>query len=169
MAVEAWLRGPVVGVPPLLMPAAHALIQAREDVRAAAHDLSVEQLWARPGNAASVGFHLRHIPGSLERLLTYASGSQLVAEQLKRVREEGEPGEPPANAATLLNELDRAIDAALDRLRATDERLLLEPRGVGRKQLPSNVLGLLFHAAEHTQRHAGQVVATAKVVRDRAG
>lgn len=169
MAVEAWLRGPVDGVPALLMPAAHALIQAREDMRAAAEGLSVEQLWARPGNAASVGFHLRHIPGSLDRLLAYAAGRQLDADQLKRVREEGEPGDPPMPAAALLADVDRAVNAALDVLRDTHEEDLLEPRGVGRKQLPSNVLGLLFHAAEHTQRHAGQVITTAKLVREGPG
>jgi uncharacterized damage-inducible protein DinB len=151
------------------MPAAHALIQARADVHAAARELTPTELWARPGEAASVGFHLKHIAGSLDRLLTYAAGRQLDTDQLRRVRLEGAADSPPEDAAGLLAQVDAAIDTALDVLRRTHEDDLLQPRAVGRMQLPSNVLGLLFHSAEHTQRHAGQVITTAKVVRSREG
>lgn len=160
---EFWLSGPVAGVPPLLMPAAHALLQARLDMRAAADGLDGEQLWQRPGGAASVGFHLRHAAGSLDRLFTYARGEPLTDRQREALRNESEAGD--AGAAELLDALDATVDAALDQLRATREADLLEFRGVGRRQLPSNVLGLVFHAAEHTQRHTGQAIATAKVVR----
>ena len=57
------------------------------------------------------------------------------------------------------------MERALAQLRRTDERELTAPRGVGRAQLPSSVIGLLFHAAEHTQRHLGQMLVTARVQR----
>ncbi len=163
---EAWLRGPVEGVPALLMPVAHSLTDAVEEVEAVV-DLEPAALWSRPAGVASVGFHLRHIPGALDRLLTYARGEQLTDDQLRYLAIEGEPGEPPATAASLLERLRRSVADAIDVLRDTPEGSLLEPRGVGRRGLPSNVLGLLFHAAEHTRRHAGQVIATAAIVRDR--
>ncbi len=161
---EFWLSGPVDGVPPLLMPVAHAVLQARFDMRRAAGALDPHQLWARPAGAASVGFHLRHAARALGRLFTYARGEPLDDAQRAGIRSEGEPGDPPAGAAELLAELDSAVEAALRQLRGTPEQALLEFRGVGRAQLPSNALGLLFHGAEHTQRHAGQAIATAKVV-----
>ena len=164
MNPEVWLRGPVEGVPPLLMPVAHALLQSREDLRRAAETLSPAELWRRPGGAASVGFHLRHIGGTLDRLFTYARGRALGAEQLAALREEGNPGSP-ATAEEVLGIVEDAIDAALAGLKEFSQDELLATRSVGRAQLPSTVLGLLFHAAEHTQRHTGQVITTAKIVR----
>jgi hypothetical protein len=161
---EVWMRGPVPDVPPLLQPAAHALLQCLEEVRAVVGPLSTDHLWVRPGGAASVGFHVRHATGSLDRLLTYARGEGLSEEQRAYLAAEGEPGSPPAPAAGLVAAFARQVDRALEQLRHTDEPTLLEPRGVGRLQLPSTVLGLLFHAAEHTQRHAGQIATTAKIV-----
>lgn len=158
---EVWLRGPLPGVSPLLMPAAHALAGAAEDIRAAAAELTPEQLWSRPGGAASVGFHLRHVTGSLDRLLAYARGESLSDAQMAFLHAEGEPG---ATAADLVRGVDDAIAIALAQLRATGGDLLA-PRAVGRQQLPSTVIGLLFHAAEHTQRHTGQIVTTARIVR----
>lgn len=162
---EAWLSGPVAGVPPLLMPIAHAWLQALEDLTAAAEPLTPEELWRRPGGAASVGFHLRHVAGVLDRLFTYARGEQLTPTQLAAAAAEAEPGDPPPHAEELLGDLRTAIERALQRLRNTPETTLLEPREVGRKRLPSNVLGLYFHSAEHAQRHAGQAVATSKIIR----
>jgi uncharacterized damage-inducible protein DinB len=166
---EYWLRGPVEGIPPVLMPVAHALLQAREDLRGAAESLSTVELWARPGGAASVGFHLRHISGSLDRLFTYAQGRSVRDEQLIAMRREGNPCSPPATAEALLALVDLAIDDALRSLKEAPEHELLASRLVGRSRLPSNVLGLLFHAAEHTQRHTGQVIATSKIIRNVAG
>lgn len=161
---EVWLRGPVEGVPQLLMPAAHALLQAREDLHSAAAGLTPGELWQRPGGAAPIGFHLRHLSGSLRRLLAYAEGRKLSPEEVAAIRLEGEPGTPPATAAELLAVVDAAVEEGLEALRNTGEAALLAPRTVGRAALPSTVLGLLFHAAEHAQRHTGQVIATAKVV-----
>ena len=166
---EVWLRGPVEGIEPLLMPVAHALLGAREDVESAVAGLSAEQLWTKPGGAASVGFHVLHAAGSLDRLFTYARGEALSDGQRRALEREKDPGDPPPGAAELLGGLAEAVDRALAQLRATPASALLEPRGVGRMQLPSNVLGLLFHAAEHTQRHTGQVITTAKIVRGGGG
>ena len=161
---EVWLRGPLPGYSPLVMPAAHCLMQCREEIRATAGALSPDRLWLRPNGVASVGFHLRHIAGSLDRLLTYARGHQLDRAQQIALRAEGEPGAPPATADELVARVEVAIDVALDALRTTPESDLLLPRAVGRAGLPSNVLGLLFHAAEHTHRHTGQLVTTTRFV-----
>jgi hypothetical protein len=165
---EVWLRGPVPEIPPLLQPVAHALLQARDEVRAAVGPLAPGPLWARPGGAPSVGFHLRHAAGSLDRLLTYARGESLSAEQRTFLDAETDPGSSPTPAADLVADLvaafERQVERALDQLRDTQDATLLEPRGVGRLQLPSTVLGLLVHAAEHTSRHVGQIVTTARIV-----
>jgi uncharacterized damage-inducible protein DinB len=163
VAVEPWLSGPVEGVDAYLQPAAHALLQSREDLPRAVEGLVARQLWRRPGSAASIGFHLRHIAGAIDRLLTYARGEALSEAQVAVARAEQAPGDE--EAAPLLALAQGAIDAALAQLRATPRQALLDARAVGRAQLPSTVLGLLFHVAEHTQRHTGQVIATAKVVR----
>lgn len=161
---EVWLRGPLPDIQPLLQPFAHALLQAVEDVRRTVASLSADHLWARPGGAPSVGFHVRHAAGRLDRLLTYARGEGLSAEQLAFLASEGEPGFPPDQAAVLTSSFERQVDRALAQVRATPESALLEPRGVGRLELPSTVVGLLVHAAEHTQRHVGQIITTAKIV-----
>jgi uncharacterized damage-inducible protein DinB len=146
------------------MPAAHALVQVARDLEQVA-DLSPEETWRRPGGAASVGFHLRHVAGVIDRLLTYANGESLDDAQKRALRAEGDPGEPPAAAAALVLQARAAVEGALTRLRETGHASLLEPRPVGSRRLPSNVLGLLCHAAEHATRHTGQAITTAKVVR----
>jgi len=161
---EVWLRGPVPNVAPLLQPVAHSLLQCRAEVRVALPSLTPAQLWARPGGAASVGYHARHAMGSLDRLFTYARGEQLTAAQLGALANEDRADERDGIQSQLVAEFDAAVERALAQLRATPEIALLEPREVGRAKLPSTVIGLLFHAAEHTQRHAGQLVTTAKIV-----
>jgi len=165
MQPEPWLRGPLDGVDPYLMPAAHALTHALEDLGRAVANVPADALWTRPGGAASVGFHLRHIAGSIDRLLAYARGEALSEEQRTAAKAEEEPGAPD-DAPRLLADAQHAIAAALAQIRSTSRETLLAPRGVGRAQLPSTVLGLLFHVAEHTQRHTGQLIATARAVRD---
>src|SRR5688572_8608671 len=164
MQPEPWLRGPLADVDPYLMPAAHALTHAGEDLERAVADVPPHALWTRPGGAASVGFHLRHIAGSIDRLLAYARGEALSDAQRAAARAEEEPG-APGDADDLLAGAQAAIAAALAQIRATPPATLLDVRGVGRAQLPSTVLGLLFHVAEHTQRHTGQLIATARAVR----
>ena len=161
---EVWLRGPVEHVAPLLQPVAHSLLQCRLEVRATVPTLTPAAVWSRPGGAASAGYHVRHAIGSLDRLLTYARGEQLSAEQMAALRAEGHPDERDGIQDTLVAEFDAAVERALAQVRATDPDTLLEPREVGRARLPSTVIGLLFHAAEHTQRHVGQLATTAKMV-----
>ncbi len=162
---EAWQRGPLPGVDPYLMPAAHALVQAGEDLEVVA-GLSPEELLARPGGVASLDFQLRHLAGATERLLCYARGRQLTPEQLAQAAAEKEAATSP-DAATLVAETRTALEDALAEIRATPRERLLEPREVGRARLPSNVLGLLGHIAEHAARHVGQVVTTSRLVRSR--
>lgn len=162
---EAWLEGPLPGVPQELMPVAHSLTDALREFEAAAVDLDPGQLWATPHGAASVGFHLQHVCGATDRLLTYAGGESLTTEQFQALRREGEPGDPPLVADVLLGRVRDCVGATIEVLRATDPSTLDEPRSVGRAALPTTVRGLLFHIAEHARRHAGQVIVTAKVVR----
>src|SRR6185295_18788438 len=108
----------------------------------------------------SVGFHLRHVAGSTDRLMTYVSGGQLSSDQMTVLKAEKEPG---ATGEELLASIDRAFANAETVARAIDPARLAEPRGVGRKQLPTTVIGLLVHIAEHTQRHVGQAISAAKL------
>jgi hypothetical protein len=165
---EAWQRGPVAGYDPFLMPIVHALLQAREDLDRLAAHVPLPDVWTRPGGAASIGFHVRHAGGALDRLLTYARGEALNDRQRAAAREEGSAGEPPAPLTAVVADVQAAIDRALDQVRSTPRESLLEPRKVGRAGLPSNVLGLLFHAAEHVTRHVGQAVTTAKILKAEA-
>ena len=160
---EPWLRGPIPGMPAMIMPAAHALMQAAEDIPRAVEGLTVAQLWALPGGAAAVGFHLRHLAGSIDRLLTYARGEMLTDIQMAQLDAEIE--DDGRSAEDLAREALAAIERGIDAMRETPPGIYLETRGVGRRRLPSTVLGLLVHIAEHTQRHVGAIIATSKVVR----
>ncbi len=162
---EVWLRGPLPGVPPLLQPVAHALLQAREEVAELLTDFPAARLAERPLGLASVGFHLRHLAGVLDRTFTYARGAALSESQLAYLAAEGQPPTHEGAVEELLAAFSRQVDAALQQLKATPENSLPEWRGVGRAQLPSTVIGLLVHAAEHTTRHVGQLLVTARVVR----
>ncbi len=162
---EPWLRGPIAGVPALLQPAAHAFLMAREDIDAAIEGLTHEQFWLMPGRVASIGYHLAHLAGSTDRLLTYARGAELSIAQRTELTAEGLLCEQCPEVAVVVDRWHRMVDHALSQFAATDPTTLLEQRGVGRKQLPSTVIGLLFHAAEHASRHTGQVVTTSKLIR----
>ena len=161
---EVWMRGRIEGIDPLVMPVAHALVQVREDLEQLVPQVPVDQVWARLGGAASVGFHVRHLGGALDRLFTYARGDALTDAQKSALRAESGAGDPPASLADVVRETSATIERALQQLRQTNRDQLLDHRGIGRAQLPSNVLGLLFHAAEHSTRHAGQAITTAKVL-----
>jgi len=161
---EVWQRGPVEGFDPLLMPVVHALMQVREDIGRLAATVPAEHVWQRPGGAASVGFHVRHAAGALDRLLTYARGEALSDEQRAAARVEGQAGEPPASLTAVVDEATRLIDRALEQVHATSRESLTEARKVGRAEIPSTVLGLVFHAAEHATRHVGQAATTARIL-----
>jgi uncharacterized damage-inducible protein DinB len=161
---EAWQRGPVPGFEPLLMPIVHALIQVQEDLQRLVSAVPAEHVWQRPGGAASIAFHVSHTGGALDRLFTYARGESLSEPQRAAARAEGKPADPPASLAALVADVNATIERAFDQLRAMTADSLLDERKVGRAGLPSNVLGLLFHAAEHCTRHVGQAITTAKIL-----
>ncbi|MEO8259795.1 MAG: DinB family protein [Acidobacteriota bacterium] len=161
---EVWLRGPIEGFPPELMPVAQSLLQVLEEVDRVVRPLTFEELWIRPGGAASIGFHLKHLAGSLDRLLTYARGERLSDGQRSALDAEEIAGLANDQPALLLHAASEAIARALQQVLATGVETLNQPRRVGRAGLPSTVRGLLFHSAEHAQRHAGQIVTTAKIV-----
>lgn len=159
---EPWLRGTLGDTPPVQRAVLHALELAKEDLRRWCGDLTEDQLNARPADIAPVAFHIRHIAQSMDRLLTYAEGKQLTSEQIAAMKAELNSG---ASAGELLRELDDILDLSAKRISAFTVEQFAEPRGIGRKQLPTTVGGILVHVADHTQRHVGQAITTAKIVR----
>lgn len=160
---EVWLRGPIENIPALLQPAAHALLQAREEINEMLQQLPENLLWQKPAEVASVAFHLQHIAGVLDRLCTYAKGEQLSQLQLDSLAVEGKENKN-IHLQDLLRVLNKQVDITIEQLKHTHASTLTSERFVGRKQLPSTVLGLLFHAAEHTMRHTGQLLVTVKIL-----
>ncbi len=158
---EPWLRGTLPEVPAVQRAVVHALQLAGEDLQRWCGNLTDAQINARPGGLSPVAFHLRHIARSLDRLLTYAEGRDLNAEQLAAMKAEQDPG---AVREALFSELNSALAQSMVRIQAFDAGTLEQKRIVGRKQLPTTVAGLLVHVADHTQRHVGQAVTTAKMV-----
>jgi len=150
----------------MLQPVAHAFLGADEDLRAAMSDLSQDQLWRRVGDAASLGFHLMHLAGSTDRLMTYARGEALSDQQMAALARERRAEEERPSVEDLLSDWAAVLEATFLQLSTTDDGTLTEARFVGRARLPSTVLGLLFHAAEHASRHAGQAATTAKILRN---
>ncbi|MDT3405493.1 DinB family protein [Mucilaginibacter terrae] len=162
---EVWLRGPLPNIPALLQPVAHALLQAREELFELMQDFSENHLWQKPANLASPAFHLQHLTGVLNRLFTYARAEALNVEQLTYLAGEGNPPSANYSVQTLVETFSNEIDAALNQLSKEDESRLTEIRGVGRAQIPSTVIGLYTHAAEHTMRHLGQLLVTVKILK----
>jgi uncharacterized damage-inducible protein DinB len=158
---EPWLRDTLKDIPAVPRAVLHALELASEDLNRWCGGLTDEEINARPGGLAPVAFHLRHIARSLDRLLTYAEGHLLNEEQLAALRTELDPG---ANREDLFSELSAAIARGMARIRAINVSELEEPRSVGAKRLPTTVAGLLVHIADHSQRHVGQAITTAKIV-----
>ncbi|HLK30167.1 MAG TPA: DinB family protein [Puia sp.] len=161
---EVWQRGPVEGVPPLLQPVAHAILQAKEELFEMMKDFPEDLLWEKPAGVASVGFHLQHLSGVIDRLFTYARNEQLSESQLKQLTDENISPNNLLNIKMLLERFDKQVDNAFMQLKQTDENTLRQPRFIGRKKIPTTVIGLLFHSAEHTMRHIGQLLVTVKIV-----
>jgi hypothetical protein len=161
---EVWQRGPIEGVPAMLQPVAHILLQVRESVLELTDGLTEAQWNARPASIASPAFHVRHITGVIDRLFTYARGEQLSPEQFTALRAEGALL-GLADVTNVLDALSARVDAALAELRTIDVNSLGDFRGVGRAQLPSTAIGCLVHGAEHSMRHVGQLSVTVRVVR----
>jgi uncharacterized damage-inducible protein DinB len=159
---EAWMTGPIPGVDTYVAPLLYSFQMAREDLAQWTDGLTTDQIWATPHGFNSVGFHLRHIAGATDRLLTYVEGGQLSEAQMSVLQAEKEPG---ATREDLLAGVADAFARAESVARALDPAHLTDARGVGRKQLPTTVIGLLVHIAEHTQRHVGQAICAAKLAR----
>jgi hypothetical protein len=166
---EVWLRGPLNNIPGLLQPIAHALLQAGEEVTTLMEGFPDELLWEKPAGLASPGFHLQHLSGVINRLFTYARGGQLNEAQLTELASEGKPGDGVTAATDLVAQFNKQIADALTQLAQIDEAILAEKREVGRGRLPSTVIGLYVHAAEHTMRHLGQLLVTVKVLKNMSG
>lgn len=162
---EPWLRGPIEGIPSAVMPVAHSLQQVIEDLPEIVRALSAGDLWQKPGGAASVGFHIKHLTGSLDRLFTYARGEALSEKQMAQLKSEKEDTRESTEdlVAAAINQLR----LAQDQLRSTDPSVLFDERKVGRAGIPSTCIGLLFHAAEHTQRHLGAIIATTRILKSK--
>jgi uncharacterized damage-inducible protein DinB len=157
---EPWMRGPIEGLEPLVAPVFCSFTQVREDLALHTEGLTTAQVWSRTGTLPSLGFQLRHIAGSVDRLMTYLMEREISKEQITILKAESEPG---ASLAELLAAVDAALAQAADELRTIKAESIHAPRYIGRKRLPTTVLGLLVHIAEHTQRHLGQAITTAKL------
>jgi uncharacterized damage-inducible protein DinB len=161
---EWWQRGPVEGVPALLQPVAHILLQVRESVDEMVGGLTEAQWNARPAGVASPAFHVKHMAGVIDRLFTYARGEGLSDEQFASLKREKEPIVAD-DVAAMRDALNARVDRAVDELRSVDVATLGDFRAVGRARLPSTVIGCLVHGAEHAMRHVGQLSVTVRVVR----
>lgn len=160
---EVWLRGKIVdGITPLLQPVAHALLQAQEEINDLMERFPDELLWNRPAGCAAPAFHLLHIAGVLDRLLCYAEGKTLTEEQLQYLKKESIPSD--TTVKYLLNRFNDQVTITIERLKQFTGQDLTEHRGVGRAALPSTVIGLCTHAAEHTMRHTGQLLVTVRFI-----
>ena len=159
---EPWLRGPNLALHPIARPLAHSLTQVREDLEHWTEGMTPEELWARPMELGPVGFHIRHIGRSADRLTSYIEGAQLSEAQMARLKSEMAPG---ATRDELLAELEENLLRCESVVEALDPRTWHDERGVGRKMLPTTVGGLVTHIAEHSQRHVGEAIVTAKVVK----
>jgi len=159
---EPWLRGTLTDVPPIQRAILHALEMSKEDMERWCGELTAQEFNARPAEIAPVAFHIRHIARSMDRLLTYAEGKSLTLEQIAAMKSETNPG---ACVDEVFAELRQALQSAAARIRAFAVEDLVRSRAIGRQQMPTTLGGLLVHVADHTQRHVGQAITTAKIVR----
>ena len=162
---EHWLRGPVKNIILPLQPVAHALLQAQDEINEMMIDFPPQLLWESVAGKASVGFHLQHIAGVQDRLFTYAENKLLSDQQMVKLKSEGKRNEE-INPAILLEKLNKQLNESLRRLSLFTDDTVWQERKVGRKQMPSTVHGLLFHAAEHTMRHTGQLLVTIALLKN---
>lgn len=164
--IEVWLRGPLAEIPPLLQPVAHALLQAREEVNDLMTGFPDSLLWERPAGVAAPAFHLLHLTGVMDRLFTYAAGKSLSEKQFESFSKE-EKMDSALTVTELLEAFNKQIDKALFQLSSVSESTLTDRREVGRAKLPSTVIGLYTHSAEHTMRHVGQLLVTIKILKSK--
>ncbi len=162
--LEVWLRGPIEDITPILQPVAHTLLQASEELGELKNKIPNQVLWERPAGVASIGFHLQHIQGILDRLFSYSKGESLSESQFQFLRNEGLAPFPEISYNQLYQKVNHQIFLSVDHLKTLNSHALTEVCYVGRAMIPSTQLGLLFHAAEHTQRHIGQLLVTYRIL-----
>ncbi|MGB7546387.1 MAG: DinB family protein [Terracidiphilus sp.] len=165
--IEPWLRGTHAEVPAVGRAVLHAFDLALDDLTQWTAGLTDAEVHAEPLGLTSLAFHLKHIARSTDRLLSYAEGNQISAEQLAALKGEKDGAEKREleTLAELLAEVEASFSNAADRVRVLATADFNTFRGVGRKQLPTSIGGALIHVADHTQRHVGQVVTTARVLK----
>ena len=162
--LEVWMRGPISGISPFLQPVAHALLQIDEDIQKQLTDEIEPYLWIRPFEMANIAFHIQHIVGVIQRMVIYSKGESLTEEELQEIKLEGIQN-PEINNEVLKNRLHEVIEQTVRYLKSIDPNTLADERFLGRKKIPTTQIGLLFHAAEHGQRHYGQLLVTIKTVK----
>ena len=166
-SLEVWMRGAVDGVPPLLQPVAHALLQVQEDILKYTKNLTDEDIWLRPHGLANIAFHIQHSTGVIDRMFTYADNRSLSESQFDFLASEGR-ADQHVSLSALVRALQEQIQQAIAYLQKVDSSALAETRYLGRKRIPTTLIGLLFHAAEHSQRHVGQLLVTARILTSRS-
>lgn len=161
---EVWQRGPLENIAGLLQPVAHALLQAREELKELTDNFPERLLWERPAGVASPAFHIQHLTGVLDRLFTYAKNEQLSEKQLHSLSIEGDQSQTPSGLKQLVELFNEQVDFSIDELSKADVLPLTDARTIGRKKIPTTLIGLYVHAAEHTMRHIGQLHVTIKIL-----
>lgn len=164
MENEVWMRGQIPEIPILLQPVVHALLQVNEDVQKLITDDLEPYIWIKPFSIASIAFHLQHIVGVTDRMMTYSKGKGLIQAQFEYLASEGKFDEK-ITIQILKQNLEDTILYSIDEIRKIDPLTLTEERFLGRKQIPTTQVGLLFHSAEHAQRHYGQLLVTVKTIK----
>jgi uncharacterized damage-inducible protein DinB len=164
---EVWQRGPIENIPSLLQPVAHALLQAREELHNMMSDFPEKLLWERPAGVASPAFHLQHLTGVLDRLFTYARKESLTPVQLHALKIEGDEQNTSSSMKELIEMFNKQVDVSIDELSKVNVDTLPEIRTIGKKLIPTTLIGLYVHAAEHTMRHIGQLLVTVRVLANR--
>lgn len=163
---EVWQRGPIENVTSLLQPVAHALLEAGEEVHKIMEGFPEGLLWERPAGVASPAFHIQHVRGVIDRLFTYARKELLSDQQMNEISLEGNKEKTSLSAQQMINQLDLRIAEAVEELKNANPASLTELRGIGKKQIPTTVIGLYVHAAEHSMRHIGQLLVTVRVLKE---
>lgn len=162
---ELWQRGPIENVPALLQPVVHSLLEVNEEAQSIMKDFPETLLWERLAGVASPAFHLQHIRGVIDRLFTYARKELLNETQMQDLSIEGDKEKTCLSLQQLLAQLDKRITEAVDELKNVNPDSLTEPRGIGCKQMPTTLIGLYVHIAEHSMRHIGQLLVTVRVLK----
>ncbi len=164
MTLEPWLRSPLPNIVEELQPVAAMFIAAKEDIVRATESMSAEALWNKNHGAATIGFHVLHLAGATDRLLTYAEGGELTDEQKNQLIAERNANETHPSPDEVRAKLVETMDNAVRRLEGLTTQALSTPRELGRAKVPTTMRALILHAGEHAARHAGQIVTTAIIV-----